>query len=100
MFNNLSKVVIIEYLVNEINCLTPLEEVYEKYCDELYKISDLNYNLTCTSYKYKFIMKITSMEKKDILKFCKNEGFIVSINLVECILKRKLTDADFDYDFD
>ena len=43
-------------------------------------------------------MKITSMEKKDILKFCKNEGFIVSINLVECILKRKLTDADFDYD--
>ena len=100
MFNSLTKVTIIEYLINEIDCLIPVEDVYEKYCNVLYKISDLNFNLTYTSYKQKFIMKITSMTKKDILEFCKKEGFVVSINLVELVLKRKLSKDDYDLNYE
>ena len=96
MFSKITKVVIIEYLIKEIDCLTPIEEVYEAYCNKLYEISDLNFNLTYTSFKQKFIMKITSMQKKDILTFCKEEGFIGSIDLVQRVLKRTLTVEDFD----
>ena len=96
MFSKINKVTIIEYLINEIDCLTPVEKIYEKYCDKLYEISNLNFNLTYTSFKQKFIMKITSMEKKDILTFCRDEGFIVSIDLVQRVLKRTLTVEEFD----
>ena len=96
MFSKITKVVIIEYLIKEIDCLTPIEEVYEAYCNKLYEISDLNFNLTYTSFKQKFIMKITSMQKKDILTFCKEEGFVGSIDLVQRVLKRTLTVEDFD----
>lgn len=96
MFSKITKVVIIEYLIKEIDCLIPIEEVYEAYCNKLYEISDLNFNLTYTSFKQKFIMKITSMQKKDILTFCKEEGFVGSIDLVQRVLKRTLTVEDFD----
>ena len=96
MFSKINKVTIIEYLINEIDCLTPIEKIYEKYCDKLYEISKLNFNLTYTSFKQKFIMKITSMEKKDILTFCKEEGFVGSVELVQNVLKRTLTVEDFD----
>ena len=45
-------------------------------------------------------MKITSMTKKDILEFCKKEGFVVSINLVELVLKRKLSEEDYDLNYE
>ena len=96
MFGKINKVVIIEYLIKEIDCLTPVEQIYEEYCDKLYEISQLNFNLTYTSYKQKFIMKITSMEKKDILIFCDEEGFTCSLDLVQRVLKRTLTVEDFD----
>jgi len=96
MFGKINKVVIIEYLIKEIDCLTPVEQIYEEYCDKLYEISQLNFNLTYTSYKQKFIMKITSMEKKDILIFCDEEGFTGSLDLVQRVLKRTLTVEDFD----
>lgn len=96
MFGKINKVVIIEYLIKEIDCLTPLEEIYETYCDKLYEISQLNFNLTYTSYKQKFIMKITSMEKKDIIRFCDEEGFTGSLDLIQRVLKRTLTVEDFD----
>ena len=57
---------------------------------------NLNFNLTYSSFKQKFIMKITSMEKKDILTFCRDEGFVVSIDLVQRVLKRTLTVEEFD----
>ena len=98
MFDRLTKVIIIEYLLKEIDCLKPVEEIYEEYCDELYKISNLSYNLTYTSYKQKFIMKITGMSKNEILKFCQKEGFVVSIQLVERVLDRHLTMEDYDLD--
>ena len=41
-------------------------------------------------------MKITSMEKKDILTFCRDEGFVVSIDLVQRVLQRTLTVEEFD----
>jgi hypothetical protein len=96
MFGKINKIVIIEYLISEIDCLTPVEEIYEDYCSKLYEISRLNFNLTYTSYKQKFIMKITSMEKKDIITFCKEEGFLCDIELVQRVLKRNLTMEDFD----
>jgi hypothetical protein len=96
MFGKINKVVIIEYLIKEIDCLTPVEQIYEEYCDKLYEISQLNFNLTYTSYKQKFIMKITSMEKKDILIFCDEEGFTCSLDLVQRVLKRTLTVEEFD----
>ena len=36
------------------------------------------------------------MEKKDILTFCKEEGFVGSLDLVQNVLKRTLTVEDFD----
>lgn len=98
MFDKLTIIIIIEYLLKEIDCLTPVEEIYEKYCDELYKIEELNYNLTYTTFRQKFIMKITSMKKAQILEFCNNEGFTVSIDLVKKVLGRELTQYDYDLD--
>lgn len=96
MFRKINKVVIIEYLIKEIDYLEPVEEIYENYCDKLYEISHLNFNLTYTSFKQKFIMKITSMEKKDILRFCDEESFTGSLDLIHRVLKRTLTVEDFD----
>jgi hypothetical protein len=36
------------------------------------------------------------MEKKDIITFCKEEGFLCDIELVQRVLKRNLTMEDFD----
>tara|TARA_B110000114_G_C14969216_1_gene347675 strand:- start:218 stop:511 length:294 start_codon:yes stop_codon:yes gene_type:complete len=96
MFAKITKVVLIEYLIKEIDCLMPVEEIYETYCNKLYEISDLNFNLTYTSFRQKFIMKITSMKKNDILTFCKEEVFMGSIDLVQRVLKRTLTVEEFD----
>jgi len=96
MFEKINIITMIEYLIKEIDCLTPIEEIYEKYCNKLYEISKLNYNLTYTTFKQKFIMKITSMQKKDIITFCKDEGFLCSIELVQRVLQRTLTVEDFD----
>jgi len=96
MFEKINKITMIEYLIKEIDCLTPNEEIYEKYSNKLYEISKLNYNLTYTTFKQKFIMKITSMQKKDIITFCKDEGFLCSIELVQRVLQRTLTVEDFD----
>ena len=96
MFEKINIITMIEYLINEIDCLLPNEEIYEKYCNKLYEISNLNYNLTYTTFRQKFIMKITSMKKKDILVFCKEESFIGSVDLVQSALKRILTVEDFD----
>jgi hypothetical protein len=96
MFEKINIITMIEYLIKEIDCLTPIEEIYEKYCNKLYEISKLNYNLTYTTYRQKFIMKITSMQKKDIVIFCKEEGFLCSIDLVQRVLKKTLTVEDFD----
>ena len=82
MFSKLNILTIIEYLLNEIDELTPNEEIYEKYCEELYKISKLNFNLTYTSFRQKFIMKITSMKKNEIIEFCRKEEFIIEIKKV------------------
>ena len=98
MFDKLTIIVIIEYLLKEIDCLTPVEEIYERYCDDLYKISELNFNLTYTTFRQKFIMKITSMKKKDVITFCKNEGFMGGIDLVKKVLGRELTQYDYDLD--
>ena len=94
---NLKKSVIIEYLINEIDLCEPKEEVYKSYSDDLYKIVDLDIKLEYRSYKERFIMKITSMEKKDILKFCENELFIIDLDKVESVLKRHLNNNDYDY---
>ena len=93
---NLKKIVIIEYLINEIDLCEPKEEVYKSYGDDLYKIVDLDIKLEYRSYKERFIMKITSMEKKDILKFCENELFIIDLDKVESVLKRHLNNNDYD----
>lgn len=94
---NLKKIVIIEYLINEIDLCEPKEEIYKSYGDDLYKIVDLDIKLEYRSYKERFIMKITSMEKKDILKFCENELFIIDLDKVESVLKRHLNNNDYDY---
>ena len=93
---NLKKIVIIEYLINEIDLCEPNEEIYKIYGDELYKISDLDIKLNFYSYKERFIMKITSMRKVDILKFCEKEYFIIDLHKVESVLKRELKKNDFD----
>tara|TARA_Y100000768_G_scaffold359045_1_gene315267 strand:+ start:578 stop:871 length:294 start_codon:yes stop_codon:yes gene_type:complete len=95
MFEELKKSVIIEYLLNEIDLCEPLEEVYKTYCDDLYKISDLDVELECDSYRKKFIMKSTSMTKSDILKFCEQECFLIDLYKVEEVLKRQFTINDF-----
>ena len=94
---NLKKSVIIEYLINEINLCEPNEDIYKSYGDELYNIVDLDIDLNYNSYKEKFIMKITSMQKTDILKFCENELFIIDIDKIEKILNRTLNKNDYDY---
>ena len=63
MFSKINKVTIIEYLINEIDCLTPIEKIYEEYCDKLYEISKLNFNLTYTSFKQKFIIRYMKIYK-------------------------------------
>ena len=93
---NLKKSIIIEYLINEIDQCEPKEDIYKCYCDDLYRIVDLDIQLTFSSYKEKFIMKITSMKKNDIMKFCENELFIININKIEEILGRKLENNDYD----
>jgi len=93
----LKKSVIIEYLVNEIDLCDPKEDVYKSYGDDLYKIADLDIELQYNSYRERFIMKITSMNKRDILHFCKKELFIIDIYKVQEVLKRKLEDNDYDY---
>ena len=87
---------IIEYLINEIDCLTPVEQIYEEYCDKLYKISNLNFNLTYTSFKTKIYNENNINGKKYILTFRRDEGFVVSIDLVQRVLKRTLTVEEFD----
>lgn len=93
---NLKKSIIIEYLINEIDQCEPKEEIYKTYSDDLYKIVDLDIQLTYSSYKERFIMKITSMSKKDIMKFCEKELFVININLIEDVLGRKLKNDDYD----
>ena len=93
---NLKKIVIIEYLINEIDLCEPNEKIYEIYGDELYKISDLDIKLNYYTFKERFIMKITSMRKVDILKFCENEYFIIDLSKVESVLKRELQKNNFD----
>ena len=92
----LKKSVIIEYLVNEIDLCVPKEDVYKSYGDDLYKIANLDIELQYNSYRERFIMKITSMNKKDILYFCKKELFIIDIYKVREVLKRDLNDEDYD----
>ncbi len=96
MFYNLTVLTLIEYLLVEIDKLTPVEEIYEKYCEELYKISKLNFNLTYTTFRQKFIMKITSMRKSEIIEFCEKEGFIIEIKKIEEVLNRQIVKDDYD----
>ena len=96
MFKNLNILTIIEYLIAEIDKLTPMEKIYETYCEELYKISKLNFNLTYTTFRQKFIMKITSMRKSEIIEFCEKESFIIEIKKIEEVLKRKMVREDYD----
>lgn len=96
MFYNLNVLTLIEYLLVEIDKLTPVEEIYEKYCEELYKISKLNFNLTYTTFRQKFIMKITSMRKSEIIEFCEREGFVIEIKKIEEVLNREIVNDDYD----
>tara|TARA_Y100001958_G_C21145205_1_gene482778 strand:- start:604 stop:897 length:294 start_codon:yes stop_codon:yes gene_type:complete len=96
MFKNLNLLTLIEYLLVEIDKLTPMEKIYETYCEELYKISKLNFNLTYTTFRQKFIMKITSMRKSEIIEFCEKEGFVIEIKKIEEVLKRKIVREDYD----
>ena len=96
MFKNLNILTLIEYLLVEIDKLTPVEEIYEKYCEELYKISKLNFNLTYTTFRQKFIMKITSMRKSEIIEFCEREGFVIEIKKIEEVLNREIVNDDYD----
>lgn len=96
MFKNLNILTMIEYLLVEIDKLTPVEEIYEKYCEELYKISKLNFNLTYTTFRQKFIMKITSMRKSEIIEFCRREGFIIEIKKIEKVLGRKIENEEYE----
>lgn len=93
---NLNILTIIEYLIAEIDKLTPMEKIYEIYCEELYKISKLNFNLTYTTFRQKFIMKITSMRKSEIIEFCEKESFIIEIKKIEEVLNRKIVREDYD----
>lgn len=93
--DNLNKIVLIEYLISEIDQLEG-KNIYESYCDDLYKISDLNYNLTYSTFKQKFIIKITSMTKSDIIKFMHQEKFYGDVSLIESSLKKPLVSEDFE----
>lgn len=106
---SLKKSVIIEYLIKEIDLCEPLDEVYNTYFNTLFKydkldvtqeytniakyLSECRENFSC---KEKFILKITSMDKKKIIDFCINEYFLIEIKKIEEILNRKLIHTDFD----
>ena len=97
MFEEIKKEVLMEYLIKEIDCLEPLESVYKTYVNSLLEISKMKYfNSTSISFKEKFISLMELVEKKDILLFCKNEFFVIEIELVEDILGRKLLEEDYD----
>ena len=93
----IKKEVLMEYLIKEIDCLEPLENVYKTYVNSLLEISKMKYfNATSISFREKFILLIKLVEKKDILLFCKNEFFVIEIELVEDVLGRKLKAEDYD----
>tara|TARA_Y100000741_G_scaffold364281_1_gene354745 strand:- start:2851 stop:3144 length:294 start_codon:yes stop_codon:yes gene_type:complete len=97
MFEKIKKEVLIEYLIKEIDCLEPLEYVYKTYVNSLLVISKMKYfNSTSTSFKEKFILLMELVEKKDLLFFCKDEFFVIEIELVEDVLGRKLVVEDYD----
>ena len=86
-----------EYLIKEIDCLEPLESVYKTYVNSLLEISRMKYfNVSSINFREKFILLMELVKKKDILFFCKNEFFIIEIELVEDVLGRKLVAEDYD----
>jgi hypothetical protein len=97
MFGEIKKEVLMEYLIKEIDCLEPLEDVYKTYVNSLLEISKMKYfNTTSISFREKFIFLMDIVEKKDILFFCEEEFFVIEIELVEDILGRKLYNEDYD----
>lgn len=97
MFGEIKKEVLMEYLIKEIDCLEPLENVYKTYVNSLLEISKMKYfNTTSISFREKFIFLMDIVEKKDILVFCQEEFFVIEIELVEDILGRKLDKEDYD----
>ena len=97
MFEEIKKEVLMEYLIKEIDCLEPLEGVYKRYVNSLLEISKIKYfNNTSISFREKFIFLMELVEKKDILVFCKDEFFVIEIELVEDVLDRKLVEEDYD----
>ena len=97
MFEEIKKEVLMEYLIKEIDCLEPLEGVYKRYVNSLLEISKIKYfNNTSISFREKFIFLMELVEKKDILVFCKDEFFVIEIELVEDVLGRKLVEEDYD----
>ena len=97
MFYKIKKEVLIEYLIAEIDCLEPLEDVYKTYVNYLLELSDIKYfNVTSLSFREKFISLLKLVEKKDILRFCVDEFFVIEIELVEDVLGRKLVLEDYD----
>ena len=97
MFEEIKKEVLMEYLIKEIDCLEPLEGVYKRYVNSLLEISKIKYfNKTSISFREKFIFLMELVEKKDILVFCKDEFFVIEIELVEDVLGRKLVEEDYD----
>ena len=97
MFDRIKKEVLIEYLIKEIDCLEPLEKVYKTYVNYLLEISNVKYfNVTAVHFREKFISLLNLVEKKDILRFCVDEFFVIEIELVEDVLGRKLVSEDYD----
>ena len=97
MFEEIKKEILIEYLIKEIDCLEPLESVYKTYVNSLLEISRTKYlNVSSISFREKFILLMELVEKKDILFFCKDEFFVIEIELVEDVLCRKLVAEDYD----
>tara|TARA_B100001175_G_scaffold300147_1_gene292177 strand:+ start:649 stop:942 length:294 start_codon:yes stop_codon:yes gene_type:complete len=97
MFYKIKKEVLIEYLIAEIDCLEPLENTYKIYFNYLLELSDIKYfNVTSLSFREKFISLLKLVEKKDILRFCVDEFFVIEIELVEDVLGRTLVLEDYD----
>ena len=97
IFNRIKKEILIDYLIREIDCLSPVELIYKQYCDELIKISKINYDDNIIStFREKFIILLNMMEKKDILDFCDQEYFTIDIEFVEDVLGRILDKEDLD----
>ena len=97
MFEEIKKEVLMEYLIKEIDCLEPLESVYKTYVNSLLEISMMKYlNVSSISFREKFILLMKLVKKKDILFFCKDEFFVIEIELVEDVLGRKLVAEDYD----